>query len=63
MHPTGRGNFSDWLYDVLCGWPGLLCCLLYLNLFQESVAPSPMPISLNSILCLPGFHLSGHLTK
>lgn len=36
---------------------------VYLNLFQESVAPSPMPISLNSILCLPGFHLSGHLTK
>lgn len=36
---------------------------VYLNLFQECFAPSPMPISLKSILCLPGFHLSGHLTK
>lgn len=44
-------------------WLAWITVLLYLNLFQESLAPSPMPISLNSILCLPGFHLSGHLTK
>lgn len=44
-------------------WPAWITMLLYLNLFWEAVAPSPMPISPNSILCLPGFHLSGHLAK
>lgn len=31
MHHRGRRNFSVWLYDVLCGWLGLLCCSISIS--------------------------------